>query len=228
MTSVVKFMDQTVSRFVRGAMGTGTHGSSLDRCRIVRKATLDLIAPLSQPQLDFSPGTAQWSIGQIADHLLLTDGLYQPTFLQMIDRARSGDESTLHISIREMNPTVGPIPRAIMPYLAPAFSLFSNMIPHAVRETMLRVPFLPSGHPTLSTPRPGRTSEQLCHDLADSLETTETILLGDLPPNFSRMRAEHPVLGTNSAAQVLDLMSAHEQRHQQQIRGVMAAARFPK
>ena len=228
MTDVVKLMDQTISRFVRGALGTSTLGASLDRARLARQGTLEVTAALSQAQLDFTPAPGKWSIAQIVDHLTLTDGLYQPAFRQLIDRARAGDESTLHISIREMNPTVGPIPQALMPYFAPVFSLFSTLMPHAVRETLLRVPFLPSGNPTLSTPRPGRTADQLRNGLVEALEATERLLLADLPPNFMRMRAEHPILGTNTAAQLLDLMSAHEERHQQQIRDVMSAASFPR
>ena len=227
MTDVLKIMDETVSRFVRSAMGTSTLGASLDRVRLVRNATLQLVSGLSQQQVEFSAASGKWSISQNVDHLVLSDGLYQPVFEKMIENARSGDESTLHISIREMNPTVGPLPRALMPYVAPVFSLFSTLMPHAVRETLLRVPFLPSGNPTQSTPRPGRTVQQLRTDLEQTLAKTEQLLLGDLPPNFPRMRAEHPILGTNTAAQLLDLMSAHEERHQTQIRGVMNDARFP-
>ena len=228
MTDVLRMLDQTVSRLVRSAMGTSTLGSALDRLRLVRNATLELMGGLSQQQVDFSPGSGKWSVSQIVDHLVLTDGLYQPAFERMIANARAGDESTLHISIREMDPTIGPLPRALMPYVAPLFSLFSTLMPHALRETLLRIPFLPSGNPTLSTPRPGRTVPQLRQDLEETLATTEGQLLADLPPNFSRMRAEHPILGTNTAAQLLDLMSAHEERHQSQIRGVMNHPGFPR
>jgi hypothetical protein len=227
MTDIVKLMDQTVSRFVRGALGTNTLGASLDRLRLVREATLQQIGSLSQAQIDFVPGVAKWSIGQIVDHVILTDGLYQPTFRQLIERARAGDESILQISIREMDPTVGPIPHAVMPYVAPIFSAFSTLMPHAVRETLLRVPFIPSANPRLSTPRPGRSIEELRNDLAESLETTGQILQNDLPPSFERMRASHPILGVNTTSQILDLMSAHEQRHQQQISGVMSNSLFP-
>ena len=154
--------------------------------------------------------------------------LFRSVFERMIASARAGDESTIHISIREMNPTVGPLPRALMPYVAPVFSLFSTLMPHAVRETMLRIPFLPSGNPTQSTPRPGRTVEQLRTNLEETVARTERQLQADLPPNFSRMRAEHPILGTNTAAQLLDLMSAHEERHQSQIRDVMKHSGFPR
>jgi hypothetical protein len=41
------------------------------------------------------------------------------------------------------------------------------------------------------------------------------------------MRAEHPVLGVTTPAQFLDLMSAHEERHQRQIRAVMSTPGLP-
>ena len=227
MTDVIKLLDQAVSRLVRGAAETSTLAASLDRVRVVRKATLGLLAGLSQQQVDFSPAPGKWSIAQIVDHLTLIDGLYQPIFRQMIERARAGNEEILHIDIREMDPTIGPIPRAIMPFVAPAFSLFSTLVPHAVRETVLRIPFIPSGAPTLAMPRSGLTADQLRANLAEAFEATRRLLQSGLPANFERMRAEHPVLGVNTPAQILDLMCAHEERHQRQIRAVLSSLAAP-
>jgi uncharacterized damage-inducible protein DinB len=227
MTDVIKLLDQAVSRFVRGATETSTLAESLDRVRIVRKATLELLAGLSQQQVDFSPARGKWSIAQIVDHLTLIDGLYQPVFRQMIERARAGNEEIFRIDIRQMDPTVAYIPRAIMPFVAPAFSLFSTLVPHPVREAVLRLPLIPSGAPTLSMPRPGLTVDQLRTNLAEAFEATERLVQSGLPPSFERMRAEHPVLGVTTPAQFLDLMSAHEERHQRQIRAVMSTPGLP-
>ena len=41
-----------------------------------RAATVRLVAPLNQAQLDFSPQAGTWSIGEILDHLLLVEALY--------------------------------------------------------------------------------------------------------------------------------------------------------
>jgi hypothetical protein len=227
MTDVIKFLDQTVSRFVHGAAGTGTLAASLDRVQLVRTTTLEFLASLSQRQVDFCPAPGKWSIAQIVDHITLIDGLYQPVFRQMIERARTGNEEILHIDIREMDPTIGYLPRAVMPFVAPAFSLFSTLLPHAVRETLLRLPLIPSGAPTLAMPRSGLTADQLRANLAEAFEATRRLLQNGLPPGFERMRAEHPVLGVNTPAEFLDLMSAHEERHQRQIRAVIAAPGFP-
>jgi len=227
MTDVIKLLDQAVSRFVRGAAEPGSLGASLERVRLVRKVTLERLAGLSQQQVDFTPAPGKWSIAQIADHLTLTDGLFHPVFRQMIERARAGNEAIIHIDIREMDPTIGHIPRTIMPIVAPAFSLFSTLLPHAVRETLLRIPLVPSGAPTLSMPRSGLTANQLRTNLAEALAATEHLLQTGLPAGFERMRAEHPVLGINTPAEVLDLMSAHEERHQRQIRALLNAPGFP-
>jgi len=228
MTDVIKLLDQAISRFVHGATETSTLAASLDRVRIIRKATLGLLAGLSQQQVDFSPAPGKWSIAQIVDHLTLTDGLYQPVFRQMIERARAGNEDVFHIDIREMDPTVGYIPRAVMPFVAPAFSLFSTLVPHPVREAVLRLPLVPSGAPTRSMPRSGLTADQLRANLAEAFEATERLVESGLPPAFERMRAEHPVLGVNTPAEFLDLMSAHEERHQRQICAVLSSLAEPR
>jgi hypothetical protein len=77
-------------------------------------------------------------------------------------------------------------------------------------------------------PRFGLTVDQLRVNLAEAFAATERLVQSGLPPSFERMRAEHPVLGINTPAQFLDLMSAHEERHQQQIRAVLGSLTEPR
>jgi hypothetical protein len=42
-----------------------------------------------------------------------------------------------------------------------------------------------------------------------------------VPDTLPRVRVAHPLYGYNDIAQVMQLMAAHEQRHQQQLRAII-------
>ena len=48
------------------------------------------VAALTQPQLDFSPRTGRWSIGEVLDHLLLVEAAYRSEIAQLVELQRSG------------------------------------------------------------------------------------------------------------------------------------------
>jgi hypothetical protein len=106
--------------------------------------------------------------------------------------------------------------------------VFNFFLPSAVREAIIRYPVVSARSPGISDPRPGLTLEKLVADLASSLAETEKLLSGPLPANVDELRLDHAVLGNNSIAQVLRNMTAHEERHQDQMARIRSNPGFPK
>jgi hypothetical protein len=105
--------------------------------------------------------------------------------------------------------------------------MFNFFVPSMFRELMVRYPVLSARHPTVSHPRDGVIPEQLAIDMAESLAKTEQVFKGPLPANIEDLRIDHPVLGNNSIAQLLRIMTAHEERHQGQMAGLRSNPNFP-
>ena len=66
-----------------------------------------------------------------------------------------------------------------------------------------------------------RPLEDLRVDLVAQLRTTESLFEGDLPEALPRVRAAHPLYGSNNVVRMLRLMGAHEERHQHQLRAIL-------
>ena len=65
-------------------------------------------------------------------------------------------------------------------------------------------------------------------ELVTSLEETKALFAGELPARLNEVTVSHPILGSNNVVKVLQLMSAHEERHQGQMRSVLANPALPK
>ena len=225
------------SRAVEGAVARMVHStlaahrnlsSELNRFRCVRAKTLETLADVTEDQARWSPRASAWSIAQIADHLLRSEELYREQWLRMIQLARDGKTQTIRIRFEEVDTSIALVPRDLITVFEFPLRVFNRFVPTAVRETMVRYPFVAAVNPKASQPRADLKLEKLRADLAASLAETEKLLRGPLPPNFERMRMDHPVIGNNNPIEMCRIMIAHEERHQGQIAHIRRNSKFPK
>lgn len=206
--------------------GDGTRDRLTDLAS-VRALTLAAVMPLSQRQLDFSPRPDRWSIGEIADHLLLAERQYREEIGRLIALARSGQRPYIRRSFAEANVAPLFIPEAVLSMLDVPFSLFGRFVPDAVRAVITELPLLPTRNPTFATPRPQRPAAALRTDLATSIKETAGLLASNADIDFTQLISEHPLTGRTNVPQILIFLARHERRHQRQMEDVRMAEGFP-
>ena len=201
--------------------------SDVDRFCMVRANTLNTLARVTEEQGVWSPREGKWSIGQIADHLLLTEEMYRDQFIQLIERARLGRTEPIMISFADVNSSFAGIPRDIMRFFEVPARMASYIMPQVVRETIVRHQIVPAINPSASDPRPGTTIAQLKKELASALVATEEVLRAPMPRNVEAPSIDHPLLGRNNLRQLFRIVIGHEERHQEQIAEIRAHLNYP-
>lgn len=211
--------------------GHGTHGAMrdpLNRFAEVRAGTLAKIAPLSQAQLDFSPRPGRWSIGEVADHLRLSELLWRDEIGRLVALARAGRPARLKHTFAEINVSPLHMPDAVLSVLEVPFGFMNRFVPDAVIGLMTEFPILPTRNPDAATPRARRPAAELAADLEAAIAETRRLIDANVDLDFERMSSEHPLMGSNTVPQILGFLARHERRHQGQMDGVRADARFPR
>jgi uncharacterized damage-inducible protein DinB len=201
--------------------------AELERFRAVRSRTLALINGLAQAQMDYAPAAGKWSVGEVADHLLLAERLYRSEIAQLIALRLAGREPALDRSFADINVSLAFVPKALLPFLELPLTVMNFFVPRGVRELMMRYRIAPAVNPDAAAPRPGRDADELRAELLASLRETETLLSARPELDYRAMIVRRPLLGTNNVPQLLRLMALHEERHQTQIDGLLADRRFP-
>jgi len=207
--------------------GNGT-GDRLNAFASARALTLAAVTPLSQAQLDFSPGARRWSIGEVADHLLLAESEYRREIGRLIDLLRAGKKPYLKRSFAEANVSPLFLPDAVLSLLETPLSMIGRFVPDAVRGVITEMPLLPTRNPDFATPRPKRPAAALKSDLAASLHDTRELIAAHPDIDFSQLVSEHPLMGRTNVPQILTFLAQHERRHQRQMEKVRQSDGFPK
>lgn len=206
--------------------GNGT-GDSLNEFACARALTLAGVWPLSQAQLDFSPRPGRWSVGEIADHLLLAEALYRGEVVQLVELARAGQPTYRRHSFSEVNVAPLHLPDAVLSLMEVPLGFMSRLIPDSVLSVVTEFPILPTRNPDFATPRPRRPAAELKDDLAGSMAKTRAIIESNADLDFGQLVSEHPLTGRTNVAQILTFLARHERRHQGQMEGVRVDPRFP-
>lgn len=193
----------------------------------VRAETLARVTVLSQAQLDFSPRPGRWSIGEVLDHLRLAELLWRTEIAELVSLARAGRPPIRKHSFAEINVSPLHIPTPILTMLETPFSFANKFIPDAVIGVITQIPILPTRNPDAATPARGRPAAELIGELTRSVGETRQVVEGNADLDFSAMRSEHPLMGANSVAQILNFLARHERRHHSQIAAVRNDRRFP-
>ena len=195
---------------------------AIDEFRVLRGRTLEIAAGVSEEQASRRGRTGTWSVAEVLDHLVQTEVAFRKYLRQAVERARAGTKGTLRIGFREVDTQLRPLPRSWMPMLTPFLFVLHAVTPFGVRLAVMRKPGIVSAAaPKVAEPIGGRTLAQLREDLAAEMNETAALFAGDLPEGLPRVRARHPLYGSNSVAQVVRLMAAHEERHQHQLRRIL-------
>ena len=192
-----------------------------------RAQTLRMVASLSQRQLDFSPQPGRWSIGEVLDHLLRTQKLYQDEFVELIALQRAGRRPYLRRTFRDINISPLFLPDAVLPWLDLPLTLLNRIVPDAVRDLMTQFPILPSRNPDRGTPWPCREGVDLRSDLLSSLAGLRALMTANADLDFRELVLEHPLIGVSHVPRMLTFLANHERRHQRQIDRVRGDRKFP-
>ncbi len=105
--------------------------------------------------------------------------------------------------------------------------MLNMFVPAGVRDFMTRNRVVPAQNPNIATPRHGRSTNELRNDLISSLKETEALLESRPDLDYGEMMIQHPLLGNNTVPGMLRFLALHEQRHQSQIKSVLASPGFP-
>jgi len=193
-----------------------------------RVLTLAALTPLSQAQLDFSPRPRSWSIGEVADHLVLSESEYRAEIGRLIALARAGKKAYIRRSFADANVAPLYLPDALLSALDIPFSLISRVIPDSLRGFVTEVPLLPTRNPDFAAPRPRRPAADLRADLERSIAATAQLISSNDDIDFTQLVSEHPLTGRTNVPQILTFLARHERRHQGQMERVRSASGFPQ
>jgi uncharacterized damage-inducible protein DinB len=193
-----------------------------------RAATLRLVAPLTQPELDFAPRSGSWSIGEVLDHLLRAEGLYRSEIRRLIDLKLAGRRPYIRRTFADLNVAPAFVPRAVLPWLEMPFTMMNAFVPDIVRDAMTEFPLMAIRNPDIATPQAGRRGDELKSALARSIDELRALIAAHPSLNFSEMVSDHPMTGASTVPQILRFLTLHERRHQGQISRVMGDSRFPR
>ncbi|MBM3734665.1 MAG: hypothetical protein FJW39_02675 [Acidobacteria bacterium] len=195
----------------------------LAELRRVRIETLSLVSALTQVDSEYSASEEKWSAGEILDHLLIADGLYTGIIRDLIDLAKAGKRPVIFKGFSEVDTTFSFLPREMLPMLTIPMTMFNLFVPTAMREAFLRNRFVAAKSPKIAVPRKGQPIETLRGGLKQSLESLEQVFLSNARLDFRSMCLIHPMLGNNSALDLIRIVYNHEKRHQSQLREALAA-----
>lgn len=207
--------------------GDGTR-DRLNEFASVRALTLAAISPLSQAQLDFSPRPGRWSIGEIADHMLLAESQYRDEIGRLIDLLRAGRRPYIKRSFAEANVSPFFLPDSVLSLLDVPLSIVGRFVPDAVRAVITELPLLPTRNPDFATPRPKRQAAAITTDLAWSINRTRDLIVANPDVDFTQLISEHPLMGRTNVPQILTFLARHERRHQAQMERVRGEPGFPR
>jgi len=192
----------------------------LEEIRAARRATLEQIAAVGERSATRQPSGGGWSVVQVLDHLIKTDGVYRDEIGKLFEMKAEGREPVREVGLRSLNTRPPFIPAALLPYLDEPFRLINRIIPAALREYLTGVAIIPFKAPDVASPDALGGIDAMRERLRESGEQVAALLEGR---DVSGMILDHPMLGRNSVPSLLRILARHEQRHQTQISRILAA-----
>ena len=198
---------------------------SLDNLRRVRLHTLELIAPLSQQELDFVPAPGKWSVGEVVDHIVLAADSFRGILEECIRLKRSGQRPLLKRTLADLDVFFAFLPRSWLPLLETPLQIFSNFVPGSLRDFLMQNRLLPFRTARSGIPRHGLQAGDLRSRLLNSFESVKSNFENNSDLDFHEMAVQHPLFGYVIMTDLPALMASHELRHQKQIADVLSSRR---
>jgi DinB superfamily len=164
------------------------------------EAVLAAVAPLDQPQADWKPAPARWSVGEVLHHLVLSNQAFGRAVRLLVQRGR-------HQGLTAVSGTRRSWPRL----RAAADARVSG----------------PVANPEPVTPTHRLPIDALRRDLAASHAAVTDQIPELAGLDLALLRLPHPLGFDLNLYQWADIAGAHERRHLAQILAVTADPRFP-
>ncbi len=194
----------------------------LDAYQSTRRRTLELVADLSQEQTDYQPRRDKWSLGEVMDHLVRADRMFHEEIAELVALSRAGKPTWLFRGFGHYGVRIPFVPRAFQPLVEMPFNFAGMFLPTAVRSKMTRPRWVPTRAPSVIRPRQGRPVDELRAELAGMLRFVENTYAGNPGIRFEELRYYNPLLGLTHVPGMLAFSAGHEERHQEQIRDLLA------
>ncbi len=195
----------------------------LDTYRTTRRLTLELVGGLSQEQADFRPGSGQWSLGEVMDHLVRTDRMFRDGIVELVALERAGKRTWLFHGLGHFGVRIPLVPRFAQPLVEMPLTVAGLFLSTPMRSKLTRPRWVPTKAPPVIKPRPGRNSDQLRAELAGMLKFLEATYADNPGVRFEDLRYYNPILGLTHVPGMLAFSASHEARHQEQIRDILSA-----
>ena len=193
----------------------------------VRAITVASLAPLAQPELDFRSAPGRWSLGEIADHLLLAEQLYRGEIERLVAKARAGEVPYVKYTFADIDVRPLGLPVSVLSFVEAPFGAISRNLPDPLRNFLTLNPLIPARNPSMAAPRPNRPAADLLHELRGAMARTRALIEDNSDLDMSAMKVDHPVTGVTNVSDILLFLARHERRHQRQMEAVRADRRFP-
>ncbi|HKW98835.1 MAG TPA: DinB family protein [Bryobacteraceae bacterium] len=201
----------------------------LARADSARRTFLSRIDTLSQQQIDFKPARSEWSIGEVAHHVVLTEQTMQATVKDLLERGAETGSATKTIGFEEqpMGPRLIPPGILRLPVVNMPMSMMMGMMPGFMKSFMLANPIMKIRTAPSVEPRAGMPREELLGLLARVRAQTLALIEPVRDKDLSRYRWSYPFLGTRNIYSTLEMLADHDHRHVIQIERIKRAPAFP-
>ena len=202
---------------------------SIDRLEHEHAVFLSKFEGLSQVQLDYRTSRNSWSIGQVAHHVGLSEGVWQGYLRSLLKGGNRAKGATLRVSLRDVPFSSRVIPDFILnsPLVVAPITIFINLLPRPVQSMFFAVPLLKMDSGPRMQPKLGMPRAQILKLLSDTRKATLDLLAPVENWDLTHFRIQHPLVGDQDVHGILELLSSHEQRHAQQVDSIKKSLHFP-
>ncbi len=198
------------------------------RFRTTRRKTLALVGDLTQEQLDFSVRSRAWSTGEVLDHLTRVDELFREEYDELLKRwKKKRGPVGLYRSLSDAGLELPLVPNALRPLFDLPTAMAGVFVPRPVRQAVFASRAVPARSPARIQPRRGRRGDDLKRELAEFDDYLERFFADNPDVDWQKLRYYNPLCGFTNLPGVMSFLASHERRHQEQVREILAAKRFP-
>lgn len=165
-----------------------------------RQKLLQVVGDLSQRQLDFQPAPETWSIGEVLHHLFLIETLITKMAGRLLEQAQQAE---LQSDLKGEDSAL-------------------HALDHLREVSQNKFKTIPQ-----TSPHAGMAKSELFILLQQSRIALLRVMNAAAEYDLNLLSFPHPFLGELDLYQWFLFAGRHEQRHRQQIRGVLKNAEFP-
>ncbi len=202
---------------------------ALDRLQHERAVFLSKIDRLSQEQLDYQSSRHSWSIGQVAHHIGLSEGVWQGYLKSVLKDGDREKGATRKVSLDEVPFSFRVVPDFVLksPFVLMPLSVLVNLMPRPLQSMFFAVPLIKTDAGPRMQPKRGLQRAQIFEFLEEVRHSTVQLLEPLAEWDLSRFRILHPLVGDQDVYGILEVLASHEQRHSQQIERLKKTSGFP-